>query len=69
MKELKREFDLTKEQVEENLRLMPYHRKFVQASVEMPKIRNDQSINRHDKRKMLKAIRDDLTAEWKRLNE
>lgn len=68
MKELKRAFNMTKEDVERNLKLMSYHRKFVKASIEMPKIRNDQSISRHEKRKMLQVIRNDVMEEWKKLN-
>lgn len=69
MKELKRTFDMTKEEVEYNLKLMPYHRKFVKANDDMIAIRQDKSIGREEQRRRIREIRNNLVKEWKEISE
>lgn len=69
MKELKRIFGMTKEQVDYNLKIISYHRMFLSVANEMRLIRADNSLNNREKRDRIKKLRDELVEEWKRVNQ
>lgn len=69
MKELKRLFQMTKKEVEYNLAILSYHRKFVKASDEISKIRNSQNIYYKTQKKMIEEIRQRLIKDWEEISE
>jgi hypothetical protein len=69
MKVLKRRFAMTKEEVEENIRLIPYHHKHVSIMTTIQLVRADQSKPSTQKLKIIEQLRKDLAAEWKKHNE
>lgn len=69
MKELKRIFRMTKEQVEYNLKILPYHRKFVMVSEQQNAIRRDNTLSRVEKRDEIMRLRNELVAQWREVNE
>jgi hypothetical protein len=60
---------MTKEEVELNIKLLPYHKKYLKAMARIVEIRRDKSIARVDQRAMIRDIRTQLMVEWKEINE
>jgi hypothetical protein len=69
MKVLKRRFGMTKEEVEENIRLIPYHSRHISIMTAIQLIRSDKTKPSAQKLRMIEQLRQDLAAEWKKYNE
>lgn len=69
MKTLKRQFKMTKEQVEENIRLLPYHRLFLLVTKETKAIRLRKDLRGREKIVRIRALTEQLKVKWRKLNE
>jgi len=69
MKVLKRRFGMTKEEVEENIRLIPYHQKHIAIMTTITLVRSDKAKTGVEKLRVVNQLRADLAKEWKKHNE
>jgi hypothetical protein len=68
MKVLKRRFGMTKEEIERNIGLLPYHRLYLSVNEEVNAVRARKDLSLLKKTKTMTALRAKLAAEWKRIN-
>ena len=69
MKVLKRRFAMTKGEVEENIRLIPYHLKHISIMTTIQLVRSDKIKPAAQKLRIIEQLRSELAAEWKKHNE
>jgi len=69
MKALKRLLNLTKEEIEYNIQIISYHKKYLKAVGDMMAINRDTSTTRAYKRDATQLVRDYINAEWRIINE
>ena len=68
MKAIKRNFGMTKEEVEGNIRLLPYHRLYLSSMEEIANIRKGANLTIPLKMRAIEKIRIKVKKEWERLN-
>lgn len=68
MKVLKRRFNMTKEEVVKNIRLVPYHRLYLKYAKEIESIRKNPGLTPMEKLQKITNIKNILTYEWDRIN-
>lgn len=69
MKTLKKYFSATKEEIEKNIGLLPYHRLYLKTNEEIVGVRKRKDLTMVEKTKMVAEIRETLTAEWRRTRD
>ena len=68
MKILKKRFGMTKEEVEENIRLLPYHRLYIQTMRDIVIARSNRDADAKSRLREIQRLRDILQGKWEELN-
>ncbi len=68
MKTLKKYFEMSKEQIEKNIRLLPWHRLYLKTNEEIVGVRRRKDLTAIEKTRMVAEIRAKLNAEWRRVS-
>jgi hypothetical protein len=69
MKVLKRRFGMTKEEIQGNIRLLPYHRLYLTSMKEIAEVRRRKDLTIPLKMRAVEVIRIKVKKEWDRLND
>jgi len=65
MKALKRDFGMTKEEVDENIRLIPYHVLYLKSTEDIKRVRQRSDLTNAEKLRVITHIRAALKQKWK----
>lgn len=69
MKVLKKRFGLTKEEVEKNVRFLPYHKLYLETTEKIVILGKDKGLANTHKLRAIRMLQDNLRNEWKKLDD
>ncbi len=60
---------MTKEEVESNIAILPYHKLYVKTTADIAALRRSKGTSGIEKIKALNTLRQNLKNEWEKLND